>query len=104
VAPRDDRHRRRLRPKSIAFQVNGHTVKKLTHPKRGALVKLAAPDNLPITVTAKVKLRTGKTPPRARAISSAPDLNGSHGKPGGRTGRAMCDPRFPMFTWETRDW
>jgi len=61
VAPRDDRHRRRLRLKSIAFQVNGHTVKKLTHPKRGALVKLAAPDNLPITVTAKVKLRTGKT-------------------------------------------
>lgn len=47
--------------KSIVFQVNGHTVKKLTHPKRGALVKLAAPDSLPITVTAKVKLRTGKT-------------------------------------------
>jgi len=43
--------------KSIAFRVNGKLVKTVSHPVRGASVKLAATDNAPTTVTATVKVK-----------------------------------------------
>ena len=49
------------RIKSVVFQLNGKTVKKVKHPARGTTVALKPTDDAPVTVTAKAKLKNGKT-------------------------------------------
>jgi len=62
VAPRITTNAKKAKQiKSVAFRVNGKLVKTVKNPHKGTTFKLAATDDQDATVTAKAKLRNGRT-------------------------------------------